>query len=159
MHLANITSFFLSSIASAVYFGSFSVIMGLDKLNMELRHHCAPCFGMFEGLRMHAAPCLVPRPQCKLWSFCAFVLAVPRAHASQTAEQLPDARVRQLQLQEELRQQIEEKRRLEAERREQERLEEEALLRRVAEQQARLQAEYERDEKLRREREIQVGLN
>ncbi|XP_034244752.1 stress response protein NST1-like isoform X2 [Thrips palmi] len=80
---------------------------------------------------------------------------VSRAHSSQTAEQLPDARVRQLQLQEELRQQIEEKRRLEAERREQERLEEEALQRRVAEQQARLQAEYERDEKLRREREIQ----
>lgn len=95
-----------------------------EKLNMELRHHCAPCF-------------------------------VTRAHSSQTAEQLPDARVRQLQLQEELRQQIEEKRRLEAERREQERLEEEALQRRVAEQQARLQAEYERDEKLRREREIQ----
>lgn len=95
-----------------------------EKLNMELRHHCAPCF-------------------------------VPRPHASQTTEQLPDARLRQLQLQEELRLQIEEKRRLEVERREQEKKEEEALQRRVAEQQARLQAEYERDEKLRREREIQ----
>ncbi|XP_052123915.1 coiled-coil domain-containing protein 157-like isoform X2 [Frankliniella occidentalis] len=95
-----------------------------EKHNMELRHHCAPCF-------------------------------VSLAHASQTTEQLPDARMRQLQLQEELRLQIEEKRKLEAERRAQERKEEEALQKRVAEQQARLQAEFERDEKLRRDREIQ----
>lgn len=123
-HLLGVPEFQSAQAMSSGVDSSPQPLSPREKLNMELRHHCSPCF-------------------------------VPRAHASQTTEQLPDVRMRQLQLQEELRLQIEEKRKMEAERREQERLEEDALQRRVAEQQAKLQAEYERDERLRREREIQ----
>ncbi|XP_066995094.2 probable cyclin-dependent serine/threonine-protein kinase DDB_G0278487 [Anabrus simplex] len=76
-------------------------------------------------------------------------------HFYQADDQQLKTRMRHLAYQEELRQQIEEKKRLEALQREKERKEEEAIMRRVREQQEKMRLEYEQEKAQRQIRQAQ----